>query len=74
MESSARFVAVLLLCHGGMATVEFSEDHYQLVGTVKPTNTYAFVGVGVLRDLEHIVRSAIVKFYGQAWSCAARSD
>ena len=44
MESSARFVPVLLLRHSGMATVEFSEDHYQLVGTVKPTNTYAFVG------------------------------
>ena len=74
MESSARFVVVLLLRHGGMATVEFSEARYQLVGTVKPMNTYAVVGVGVLRDLEHIVRSAIVKFYGQAWSCAARSD
>jgi hypothetical protein len=36
MESSARFVVVLLLRHGGMATVEFSEGHYQLVGTVKP--------------------------------------
>src|SRR6516162_2941467 len=65
MESSARFVLVLLLRHSGMATVEFSEDHYQLVGTVKPTNTYAFVGVGVLRDLEHIGRSAVVKFHGQ---------
>ena len=74
MERSARFVLVLPLRHGGMATVEFSEGHYQLVGTVKPMNTYAVVGVGVLRDLEHIVRSAIVKFYGQAWSCAARSD
>ena len=65
MESSARFVLVLLLRHGGMATVEFSENHYQLVGTVKPMNTYAVVGVGVLRDLEHIVRSAVVKFHGQ---------
>ena len=65
MESSARFVVVLLLCHGGMATVEFSEGYYQLVGTVKPINTYAVVGVGVFRDLEHIVRSAVVKFHAQ---------
>jgi hypothetical protein len=36
MESSARFVAVLLLRHGGLVAAEFSEDHYQLVGTVKP--------------------------------------
>ena len=72
MESSARFVAVLLLCH--LATAEFSENRDRLFGSVEPINTYAVVGVGVLRDLEHIVRSAIVKFYGQAWSCAARSD
>src|SRR6516165_9348169 len=65
MESSARFVVVLLLRHGGMATVEFSEGRYQLVGTVKPMNTYAVVGVGVLRDREHIVRSTVVKFHGQ---------
>src|SRR6516165_3474406 len=65
MESSARFVPVRLLRHGGMATVEFSEDHYQLVGTVKPMNTYAVIGVGVLRDLEHIGRSVVVKFHGQ---------
>src|SRR5499425_47364 len=65
MESSARFVLVLLLRHGGMASVEFSEGRYQLVGTVKPMNTYAVVSVGVLRDLEHIVRSAVVKFHSQ---------
>src|SRR5262249_20518474 len=65
MESSARFVLVLLLRHGGMAAVEFSESRYQLVGTVKPMNTYAVVGVGVFRDLEHIGRSAVVKFHGQ---------
>src|SRR3974377_2611302 len=65
MESSARFVPVLLLRHGGMATVEFSEGRYQLVGTVKPMNTYAVVGVGVFRNLEHIGRSAVVKFHGQ---------
>jgi integration host factor subunit beta len=63
MESSARFVVVLLLRHGGMATIEFSEDHYQLVGTVKPMNAYAVVGVGVLCDLEHIGRSGVVKFH-----------
>jgi hypothetical protein len=34
MESSARFVVVLLLRHGGMATVEFSEGRYQLIGTL----------------------------------------
>ena len=65
MESSARFVVVLLLRHGGMATVEFSEGRYQLVGTVKPMNTYAVVGVGVLRDLEHVGRSVVVKFHGR---------
>jgi len=65
MESSAWFVLALLLRHGGMATVEFSEGYYQLVGTVKPINTYAVVGVGVFRDLEHIVRSAVVKFHAQ---------
>src|SRR5215469_9729931 len=65
MESSARFVLVLLLRHGGMATVEFSEGRYQLVSTVKPMNTYAVVGVGVLRDLEYIGRSVVVKFDGQ---------
>ena len=51
MESSARFVVVLLLRHGGMATVEFSEGHYQLVATVKPINTYAVVGIVYLVTL-----------------------
>jgi len=64
-KAPARFVVVLLLCHGGLVTVEFSEGHYQLVGTVKPVNTYAVVGVGVFRDLEHIGRSVVVKFHRQ---------
>jgi len=63
MESSARFVAVLLLCH--LTTAEFSENRDRLFGSVEPINTYFVVGVGVLRDLEHIVRSAVVKFHGQ---------
>src|SRR5262245_57750834 len=33
---------------------------------VKPMNTYAVVGVGVLRYLEHIVRSSVVKFHDQS--------
>src|SRR5262249_426763 len=65
MERSARFVVVLLLRHGGMATVEFSEGHYQLVGTVKPINTSALVAAGVLRDLEPVGRSVVVKFHSQ---------
>src|SRR5215469_14652406 len=71
VERSARFVLVLLLRHGGMATVEFSEGHYQLVGTVKPRNTYAVVGVGVFRDLENVGWSVVVKFHGQ---CIRRED
>ncbi len=66
MERSARFFLVLLLRHDGMATVEFSEDHYQLVGTVKPMNTYAVVGVAIFRDFEHVGRPVVVKFHGQA--------
>src|SRR5262249_44523434 len=69
MEESARFVVVLLLRHGGMATAEFGEDHDQLVGTVKPMNTYAVVGVGVPRYHEHIDRSVVVKFHGQCILC-----
>jgi len=65
MESSARFVLVLLLRHGGLVAAELSEDHYQLVGTVKPMNAYAVVGIGVVRDLEHIGRSVVMKFHGQ---------
>ena len=66
MESSARFVLVLLLRHGGMATVEFSENRDRLFAVgVEPIDMYAVVGVGVLRDLELIVRSAVVKFHGQ---------
>ena len=65
MESSARFAVVLLLRHGGLVAAEFSEDHYQLVGTVKPRNMYAVVSVVVPRDLEHVGRSVVVKFHGQ---------
>ena len=63
MEGSARFVAVLLLCH--LAAAEFSENRDRLFGSVEPINTYAVVGVGVFRDLEHVVRSAVMKFHGQ---------
>ena len=63
MERSARFVAVRLLRHG--ATAEFSENCDRLFGSVEPINPYAAVGVGVCRDLEHIGRSAVVKFHGQ---------
>src|SRR6516225_6420001 len=66
MERSARFVAVLLLRHGGSAAAEFSENRDRLfAGVVEPINTYAVVGVSVFRDLEHIGRSAVVKFHGQ---------
>src|SRR5215469_1154783 len=65
MESSARFAVVLLLRHGGLVAAEFSEDHYQLVGTVKPRNMYAVVSVVVPRDLEHVGRSVVVKLHGQ---------
>ena len=58
MERSARFVAVLLLRHGGRVADEFSENRdRRFAGTVDPINTYAVVGVGVFRDLEHIGRS-----------------
>jgi hypothetical protein len=63
MESSARFVAVLLLCH--LATAEFSENRDRLFGFVEPIDTYAVVGVSVFRDLEHIGRSAVMKFHRQ---------
>ena len=63
MERSARFVAVLLLRH--LAAAEFSEDRNRLFVFVEPIDTYAVVGVGVLRDLEHIGRSVVVKFHGQ---------
>jgi len=63
MERSARFVAVLLLRH--LATAEFSENRDRLFGSVEPINTYAVVGVGILRDLEHIRRSVVVKFHSQ---------
>src|SRR5262249_39721701 len=71
MESSARFAVVLLLRHGGLVAAEFSEDHYQLVGTVKPRNTHAVVSVVVPRDLEHVGRSVVVKFHSQ---CIRRED
>ena len=63
MERSARFVAVPLLRH--LAAAEFRKNCDRLFGSVEPINTYAVVGVGVLRDLEHIVRSVVVKFHGQ---------
>ena len=64
MESSPRFVAALLLRHGGAD--EFSENGDRLFAfTVEPINTYAVVDVGVFRDLELIGRSAVVKFHGQ---------
>jgi hypothetical protein len=60
MERSARFVAVLLLRHGGSVADEFSENRdRRFAGTVDPINTYAVVGVGVFRDLEHIGRFAV---------------
>jgi len=66
MESSARFVVVLLLRHSGLVTAEFSENRDRLLAVgVEPIDMYAVVGVGVFRDLEHIVRSAVVKFHGQ---------
>ena len=66
MERSARFVAVLLLYHGGSVADQFSKNRDRLfAGTVEPINTYAVVAVGVFRNLEHIVRSAVVKFHGQ---------
>src|SRR5215469_1440333 len=66
MERSARFVAVLLLRHSGSVAAEFSENRDRLFADiVEPINTYAVVGVGVFRDLEHIRRSAVVKFHGQ---------
>jgi hypothetical protein len=54
MERSARFVVVPLLRHSGLVTAEFSENREQLFVTVEPIDTYAVVGVGVFRDLEHI--------------------
>ena len=65
MESSARFVLVLLLRYSSLVAAEFSENRDRLFAVgVEPIDMYAVVGVGVLRDLEHIVRSAVVKFYG----------
>ena len=34
-------------------------------GIVESINTYAVIGVSIFRDLEHIGRSAVVKFHGQ---------
>ena len=67
MERSARFVAVLPLHHGGGSVAdEFSENRdRRFASTVEPINTYAVGGVGEFRDLEHIGRSAVVKFHGQ---------
>src|SRR6516165_4290404 len=64
MEGSARFVVLLLLRHCGAA--EFSENRDRLfAGIAEAINTYAVGGVGVFRDREHILRSAVVKFHGQ---------
>src|SRR3974390_1462467 len=65
MESSARLVVFPLLRHSCLVAAEFSETREQLFVTVEPIDTYAVVGVGVFRNLEHIVRSAVVKFHGQ---------
>jgi hypothetical protein len=66
VERPARFVAVLLLRHGGTVVGEFTKNRNRLfAGTVEPINTHAVIGVGVFRDLEHIGRSAVVKFHGQ---------
>ena len=66
MEWSTRLLAVLLLRHGGRAAAEFRENRDRpFAGSVEPINTHAVVGVGVFRDLEHIRRSAVVKFDGQ---------
>ena len=64
MESSARFVAVLLLRH--LATAEFSENRDRLFAiSAEPIDTYAVDRVGVFRDLEDIFRSAVMKFHSQ---------
>src|SRR5262245_50053362 len=64
MERSARFVIVLLLRHLG--TAEFTENRDRLFAvSVDPIDTYAVVGVGVLRDVEYIGRSVVVKFHSQ---------
>ena len=66
MESSARFVLVLLLRHSSLVAAEFSENRDRLFAVgVEPIDMYAVVGVGVLRDLEHVGRSVVVKFHGQ---------
>ena len=63
MEESARFVATPLLPH--LTAAEFSENRVRLFAvSVEPIDTYAVFGVGVFRDLEHIGRSAVVKFHG----------
>ena len=70
MERSARFVAVLPLRHGGTVANEFSKNRDRLfAGIVEPINTYAVIGVGIFRDLEHIGRSGVVKFHGQRIRC-----
>jgi hypothetical protein len=64
MESSARFVVVLLLRHSGLAAAELSEKRDRLFAVIfEPIDTYAVVGVGVLRDLEHNSRPVVVKFW-----------
>ena len=66
-ERSARFVVVLLLRHSGLAAAEFSENRDQLfAGIVEPIDTYAVVGVGVFRDLEHIGPKTAVEAESQS--------
>src|ERR1700746_1801383 len=70
VERSAWFVAVLLLRHGAAVANEFSKNRDRLfAGSVEPINTYAVAGVSGSRDLEHIGRSAVVKFHGQRIRC-----
>jgi hypothetical protein len=70
VESSARFIAVLLLRHLGIVANEFSENRNRLFARiVDPINTHAVIGVGVFRNLEQIGGSGVVKFHGQGiWS------
>ena len=65
MESSSRFVAAPLLRHSCLVAAELSENRDQLFVAVEPIDTYAVVGVGVFRDLEHVGRSVVVKLHSQ---------
>jgi hypothetical protein len=66
VERSAWFIAALLLRHVGTVANKFRKNRDRLfAGSVEPINTYAVIGVGVFRDLEHTGRCAVVKFHGQ---------